>query len=214
MVHNVPRPFHSLNGSNNSLPYSLGLKLCKYIILSGLGFWIQYALFSSLGTFEQMRKERSSDHTDAYSRLQQTCPSSRQGPQTTAQPLNSFVPNLTVLIISCLPISGGKFAVICCTNSKYAGLTQWSWLICSKICRFSFLPAMFPPPPKWTGKGCTQLIAANLPLAAWDHKPQLKEHTAQFLCSKPHCTNICKLSAYFRWQVCCNQLYNVLWFKV
>ena len=35
----------------------------------------------------------------------------------------------------------------------------------------------------------------------------LKENTAQFFCSKPHCANISKLSAYFRWQVCCNQLY-------
>ena len=45
-----------------------------------------------------------------------------------------------------------------------------------------------------------QLIAANLPQQPWT----TKDHTAQFFCPKPHCTNICKLSAYFRWQVCCN----------
>ena len=99
---------------------------------------------------------------------------------------NTFVPNLTVLQL-----------IVASVENQQAVTTDHS---SKKILLNSFVPNLT----------VLQLIVAsveNQQAVTTDHRPQLKDNTTQFFCSKPRCANICKPAAYFRWQACCNLLH-------
>ena len=82
--------------------------------------------------------------------MQQTCLSRNQQPGTTIHSskdilLNSFIPNLTAqTFVSCLPISGGKFAAISCSPGHIDNrISGYAYVILATIHRFPYLPISF-----------------------------------------------------------------------